>query len=161
MHAPKARLGLAGLSFAFGLVAQSGPSAAKAQELTFTTGGVAVRRTSEGGVPHAAASRDGGRTWQPLGDPDDVLYFRRAQYDPVRGDVQLPGLLGAPKTNRLFLVQFQTQILAEYQQALRDRGVEILHYLPEDALFVRADRDRAMALRELPCVRWVGDLQNG
>lgn len=161
-------LSTASLLFAPGLVAQSdqvpASSAAQgqaAQDRTFVVGRATVRRFEVGGVAKASVSRDGGKAWFPLQNPDDILHFRLAQFDPLRGAVQLPGALGAPTDTRLFVVQFQTQILAEYQQAIRDRGVQILHYLPENGLLVRADGERALALRELPCVRAVAPLQNG
>ena len=129
--------------------------------LVFTVGSVSVRRYQVGGQARASLSRDGGRSWQPLANPCDLLYFRLAQFDPIRGPALLPGAMGAPHGTRLFVVQFQTQILAEYQQAVRDRGVQIIGYMPENALYVRADSARALALRDLPCVRNVGPLQNG
>ena len=115
-----------------------------AQERAFSVGGIRVRRLESDGQAKAMISRDGGKQWMPLQNPDDRLHFRLAQFDPLRGAVELPGVLAAPAGTRLFVVQFQTQILAEYQQAVRDRGVQILHYMPENALFVRADAERAM-----------------
>ncbi|MBL8725424.1 MAG: S8 family serine peptidase [Planctomycetes bacterium] len=130
-------------------------------ELRYAAGDLMVRRWSVDGVPHAALSRDQGRSWQALANPDDRLHFLLAQFDPTTAQIDLPGVLGAPSGNRLFLVQFQTQILEPYRRALEARGVEVLHYLPENAFFVRGDRAQVLALRQLPFVRWVGDLQNG
>lgn len=130
-------------------------------ELRYQVGELVVRRWSVDGVPHAALSRDQGRTWQNLANPDDRLHFVLAQFDPLVAPVELPGVFGVPSGNRLFLVQFQTQILEPYRRTLEARGVEVLHYLPENAFFVRGDRAQVLALRQLPFVRWVGDLQNG
>jgi serine protease AprX len=135
--------------------------AAASEPLQFGVGDLLVRRWETPGGAKAAHSRDGGRTWQPLVDPDDRLHWVLAVYDPLREDHRLAGALGAPPQNRLFLVQFRTQVLAEYQDAVRGAGAEILHYLPENALFVRCDRGALAAVQALPCVRWVGDLQNG
>lgn len=165
MHLPKALLCAATLSLLPVVPAQSiavpSTPAAAAGELQFRADNVLVRRWVEGGFAKAALSRDEGRTWLALANPDDRLHFVLAQYDPLHQAMQLPGEMGVPARNRLFLVQFQTQVLEQYQRLLQQRGVEILHYLPENALFVRCDRGQLEALRELPCVRWVGDLQNG
>jgi len=136
-------------------------TAATDSELRFQIGDLQVRRWNAAGVAKAASSRDGGRTWSPLADPDDRLHFVLAVYDPRHENLALPGAMGAPTGNRLFVVQFQTQILAEYQDLLRQRGIEILHYMPENALLVRGDRTVLEGLRTVPCVRWFGDLQNG
>ena len=134
---------------------------ANSEELAFQIGGVQVRRWTEAGVAKAAMSRDGGRSWSNLFQPDDRLHFVLAQYDPSSNELHLPAPMGVPAQNRLFLVQFQTQVLEQYQDLLRQQGVEILHYLPENALVVRGDRAQVEALRKQGCVRWVGDLQNG
>jgi hypothetical protein len=164
MHTPRALLFASTLSLLPIAAAQSAPAAeaatAQDDELRFRLGDLVVRRFVEGGTVRAEASRDGGRTFRPLADPDDRLHFVLAQYDPLVTTLAVSAALGAPAGNRLFLVQFQTQLLAEYQDVVRQQGVEILHYMPENALFVRCDRAAAMALRTLPCVRWVGDLQN-
>ena len=85
----------------------------------------------------------------------------RAQDAPSNKALSLPAQMGVPAQNRLSLVQFQTQVLEQYQDLLRQQGVEILHYLPENALVVRGDRAQVETLRKQCCVRWVGDLQNG
>jgi serine protease AprX len=136
-------------------------AAANSGELSYQVGGLQVRRWTDAGVAKAAMSRDGGRTWRNLFQPDDRLHFVLAQYDPMQNDLHLPAPMGVPVQNRLFLVQFQTQILEPYQRELQQRGIEILHYLPENALFVRCDRSQLDVVRQLPFVRWAGDVQNG
>lgn len=126
----------------------------------FTVGNATVRLWQEGPVTRAAVSRNGGRTWMALQSPDNVLHFVHAQYDPILGELTLPGRLGAVPENRIFVVQFRTQILEEYRREMEKRG-EVLAHIPENAYLVRADRNVAQAIRALPCVRWVGDLQTG
>jgi serine protease AprX len=136
-------------------------TAGAADEHRYAVDGLQVRRWRDANGTHAAASRDGGRTWDLLRQPDDRLHFVLAQFDPTNGEPQLGGALAAPAGTRLHLVQFHTQVLAEYRRAVEAAGIEILHYLPENALFVRGDAAALAALRGLPCVRWVGALQNG
>ena len=134
---------------------------AEGQELRYTVGDVTIRRWSESGVMHAAMSRDAGRTWIQLEQQDDRLHFKLAQFDPISGEPQLPGMLAAPNGTRLFVVQFQTQVLGEYRAAVTRAGAEILHFLPSASLLVRGDAKAIAALRQQACVRWVGPLQNG
>ena len=164
MHMPRAlsfATTLSLLSLAVAQTVDTNTAVTAQGELRFAVENLQVRRWNEAGVAKAAASRDGGRTWSPLADPDDRLHFVLAQYDPLHENLDLPGAMGAAAGNRLFLVQFQTQILVEYQRLLQQRGIEILQYMPENALFVRCDRAALDGLRTVPCVRWVGDLQNG
>ena len=159
MLLPKAVLLASTLALFAPCQAQDLPAAtAQPQASQFTVGNATVRLWQENGTAKAALSRDGGRSWSPLQDPDHVLHFVHAQYDPLVGELTMPGRLGASPSNRIFVVQFQTQILAEYRQVIDKLG-EVVGYIPEDAYLVRADRGVAAAMRGLPCVRWVGDLQ--
>lgn len=162
MHLPSALLFASTLSLVPLAVAQTVAASAVTQDgqLQYQVGDLTVRRYAEAGVAKAAFSRDGGRSWLPLANPDDRLHFVYAQFDPLTAPLQVGGPLAAPAGSRLFLVQFQTQILAQYRTALQQQGVEVLHYLPENAFYVRCDGKQLAALRELPFVRWVGELPN-
>ncbi len=165
MHLHRSLFAVAALSLipASTVLAQAAQAAAAATtgELRFQVGDVMVRRWHDQGVAKAAMSDDAGRTWRSLKNPDDRLHFVLADFDPRESGMTLPGVMGQPERTRLFLVQFQTQILEQYQHDLQQRGVEILHYMPENALYVRCDRSAADELRKLAWVRWVGGLQNG
>ncbi len=133
---------------------------AAADDVRFTAGGVTVRRWRDAAGAHAAISRDGGASWRALRPPNDLLQLVSAAFDPRSEQPQFPGVLGAPAGTRLHVVQFHTQVLPTYRDTLAAVGVEILHFLPANALLVRADADRIAAARALACVRWAGPLQN-
>lgn len=135
------------------LVAQSG------QSVNYTVGGVDVTRWVDPTGPRATWSRNGGAPMSLL-NPDDRLYFVLQSFDPLVGVPTFSAPLGVPAGTRLRLVQFHTQILGPYRDAVEAAGAEILHYMPANALFVRCDANVAAALQALPCVRWVGDLPN-
>ena len=133
---------------------------AKNQDVRYQVGALTIRRWSEAGVTYAAMSQNDGTSWTALGQPDDRLQFVLAQFDPKAGGPLFGGVLSAPNGTRLHVVQFQTQVLAGYRQALTNAGVEILHFLPANALIVRGDAAALDAVQQLACVRWVGALQN-
>jgi hypothetical protein len=166
MHMPSLIARSAALSLFSIAIAQSGANGAlTAPEDTRTTlqfelGAVTLRRWEDAGVPRASSSRDGGRTWQPMHDPDDRLHFALALFDPRNGEPQFAGHLGAPAGTRLFVVQFQTRIIAEHRALLAAMGAEVLGYVPGCAFTVRCDAEVAAKLRALAAVRWVGALQN-
>lgn len=130
------------------------------QELRFTVGSVTVRRWTDASGEHAALSRNGGASWVALATPNDLLQLVHGTFDPKSAMPQYPGVLGVPTGTRLHIVQFHTQVLAEYRQALAAAGVEVLHFLPASCLMVRADGAALAAVQALPCVRWVGALPN-
>ncbi len=106
----------------------------------------------------AELSRNGGQTWSVLRSAQTELNLRYARFDPRRdGEPMVPAGLQANPDNRLFIVQFETQVLPEYKQALKELGVERRHVLPHQAYLCRMDQGVADSVNELPFVRWVGD----
>ncbi len=104
----------------------------------------------------AHVSRDSGRSWQALSAPKYALNFRHGTvHDPLAGFF-VPAGLEAPASNRLFLVQFHTQLLDEYVDGLARLGAKIHWYAPEEAFLVRVDAARVPELQALPYVRYVG-----
>ncbi len=115
-----------------------------------------VKIGTEGGAPFARLSRDGGETFLPLAAPQTHLNFHYSQFDPALGEPFVPGMLRSGRANRLFVVQFYTQALEEYRKGLKALGVEIHHYLANQAYLVRMSPAKVSAVRVLPYVRFVG-----
>lgn len=61
-----------------------------------------------------------------------------------------------PAVTGLYLIQFQSVPDPERRAALRSQGVELLHYVPDDAFVARLTDIRLALLRGEPGVRWVG-----
>jgi serine protease AprX len=135
-------------------------SLADAGELRFAVGSLTIRRWRDAAGEHAAFQRAGSSSWTPMATPDDLLRLVMAQCDPKTGLPAYDGVLGAPATTRLHVVQFHTQVLAEYRDALAAAGAQVLHFLPSNALVVRGDANALAAVRALPGVRWVGAMPN-
>jgi hypothetical protein len=64
-----------------------------------------------------------------------------------------------PSVSGLYLIQFTNRIEATWREALRVRGHELIHFVPDDAFIVRLNQARLGELRALPFVRWVGEFQ--
>ncbi|MEZ6037874.1 MAG: S8 family serine peptidase [Planctomycetota bacterium] len=124
---------------------------------TFVVGDVGVRVGEDG----SAAWRRGEGVWRSLRPVHGLLRFRARSFDPVRAPFEWPAELAAPAGTRLHLVQFHTQVLPVYRDALVAAGVELLQALPDNALYVRGDGEALRRVAALPCVRWIGPLQNG
>jgi serine protease AprX len=128
--------------------------------LQFTSGAHTVRRWSDAAGGHVAIRRDGTAAWVEVAPPDDRLLTRHGEFDPKHGMPPYAGALAAPAGTRLHVVQFHTQVLADYRDALQRAGVEILHFLPANALVVRGDAKAIAAVHALACVRWAGAMPN-
>lgn len=61
--------------------------------------------------------------------------------------------------SRFVLVQFEGPILSEWQDAIRATGAEVVRYMPDYALVVRAEQNQLAAIQALPTVRWLGQLR--
>lgn len=56
----------------------------------------------------------------------------------------------------LFLLQFTETPLPEWREQLQGLGVELLHYVPDEAFLVKLEGARPAMLRQLSFVRWLG-----
>jgi len=131
------------------------------QTISVSDTGARVRTWTDAGGERAAVSRDGGSTWIPLPDPVYDLNWRSRSFDPLAGDPGVPSSLKASVNNELFYVQFVTDIIPEYAQALKELGADVTRYYPNQAYIVRIDRDRIAEVADQEYVRTVMELDIG
>jgi serine protease AprX len=130
------------------------PLAEAAQETTLSLDGVQVwlsedsyRVVRDGGEPSRS------RPVRP------TLHLKRATFDPL---AEAP--FGAPDfsesvlpgAGKVYIVQFHTQALAAYRDALAELGVRVWQFLPYQAHLVWIAPEQVQAVAALPFVRWVG-----
>lgn len=91
---------------------------------------------------------------------DTKVHLAGASFDPI---VQVPqatvasrGLAGAPSAG-YYIVQLGTIANGEILDSLRDAGIEILQYVPNQAFFVYGDSDAIAKAAAHSRVRWVGE----
>ncbi|MCK6448448.1 MAG: S8 family serine peptidase [Planctomycetes bacterium] len=86
---------------------------------------------------------------------DYTVALRRAQFDPA---VAAPDFSGSAIgwEGETYVVQFETQPLYEYQEALRAAGAIVYDYFPNHCHLVRMSAEVKAAVEQLPFVRWVG-----
>ncbi len=140
-------------AFSFGVAAQ--------EAIPVSDTGAQVRTWTEKGAKRSAFSRDGGSTWVPLSVSDDHLTWRNRRLDPLVGDPGVPPSLQANDANRLFYVQFVTDIVPQYAEAMTQLGADYTRYYPNKAYITRIDRDRIQAVRGQRWVRAVMELEPG
>jgi subtilisin family serine protease len=105
-------------------------------------------------TPWYALSLDGATVARTT-TTDYVIAMERARFDPLAG---LPDFARSPVSwdGEVYLVQFHTQVLAEYRAALEAAGARVYDHLVAHTLIARmtpAVRERVAALE---VVRWVG-----
>jgi serine protease AprX len=113
-----------------------------------------VRAIQADGKTYSSISRDAGRSWTRQGEIDTKLHIKFGTFDP-RFPPMIPAALLAKAANRLFVVQFHTQIISEFRSALKGMGAELPQYLPSQSYMVRMDRTLLGKVRALPFVRCV------
>jgi serine protease AprX len=110
-----------------------------------------------GGVTYYAVSLDGGRSIASIRAQKPKLMLRDLSFDPL-AQVVAPTLgFEAAPAQRLFLVQYHTQLLNGFDQAITDLGAEVLQFFPWQARLVRCDRARLADIALLPFVRSIGE----
>ncbi len=130
------------------------PAAAQAGQREFQVPGKAssARVWDEGGIPRYSISLDG-RTYTPAQPTDYDLRLRFQRFDPLRERPAVPAGLTAPRDNRLYVVQFWTQVIEDYRSVVRSLGAEIHLFLANHANVVEMDSGTAAAVAGLPMVR--------
>ncbi len=119
-----------------------------------------VKTTVEQGIKRSYLSRDGGANWAAQNPIDTVLHTRFGNFDPKTPPLLPSKLMAGPKS-RLFLVQFESQIIREFRSAIQAVGGEIKHYLPSQSYLVRMDRANIGKAQAMPFVRTVTDFHLG
>lgn len=113
-----------------------------------------IKTSVNRGVERSFLSRDGGKTWTAQNPIDTRLHLRPRNFDPKLPPAFKGNLLAGPN-NRLFIVQFKTQIIREFRSALQAVGAHITHYLPSQSYLVRMDRAKLGKVEAMPFVRSV------
>lgn len=89
-----------------------------------------------------------------------VMRLRYAEFDPLLSIPEVPARLAKRPASSdekgAYLVQFHTQPLEEYREALGSLGAEIFNYAPDNAYIVQMSSASEAEVRSLPFVRWVG-----
>ena len=132
---------------------------AQGQDTTFLVPGTntVVKYQRDGGATHSYVSRDAGRNWTRQNEIDHKLHIRFGTFDPKNSPV-IPAKLHAGPDNRLFIVQFHTNIIREFRARLNGMGAELHHYLPSQSYLVRMEPALSRKVAGLPFVRSVSAL---
>jgi hypothetical protein len=107
-------------------------------------------------VPYYSISLDGGKTIARTVQPTYELGLRYAMFDPLQGEPAIIPLLTANNDVHLYIVQFYTQPLEEFQQAITAQGGIVHHYIAQYAYLVEMSDITKTKVATFPYVRWIG-----
>ena len=88
--------------------------------------------------------------------PSYELGLRYAHFDPLIDVPQVDSRLSADFDTHLYIVQFLTQPLEEFQNAITALGGNVRHYIAQFAYLVEMSDDVKIEVEQLPYVRWIG-----
>jgi len=108
-------------------------------------------------VPYYSISLDGGQSVVRTVQPSYELGLRYAHFDPLEWVPTVEPLLAANVDTNLFIVQFVTQPLEEFKNAIESLGGFVRQYIAQYAYLVEMSDDVKLQVESLPYVRWVGD----
>ncbi len=125
-----------------------------------SSGMVAVWNETTGRTtkPFFGVSLDGGE-FQRVTEADVKIRLKYAEFDPLVAIPAVPTDLKATSASSMYIVQFVSQTLDEYRDAIRNVGGEVFNYLPSNAYICRLTAEGAASLRSQPFVRWVGSYE--
>ncbi len=104
-------------------------------------------------TPHYAISQDG-RNFAVSTATDYAIMLRRATFDPLVAAPSFDGSLLSAGEN-LYIVQFVTQPLEEFRQAIVQLGGSIYDYVGNHAYIVKLPGMARAEVGQLPFVRWI------
>ncbi|MCX6639138.1 MAG: S8 family peptidase [bacterium] len=90
---------------------------------------------------------------------DYELGLRYAHFDPLKDVPAVPSNLTADANSNLYIVQFVTQPLVEFENEITNLGGSVRHYIAQFALLVEMDPVAYQLVSKLPYVRWIGPYQ--
>ncbi len=139
-----------------GLAIASQQLAQPTQAQTVRVGDGYVRTFIDAGQPMVAISLDG-RAEQRVVEQRGTIMLRYAEFDPAGFIPAVPENLKAVDGNQAFIVQYISQPLEAYGDAIARLGGTVERFLPDQAQIVTIDASMVDAVRALPFVRWVGE----
>jgi serine protease AprX len=89
-------------------------------------------------------------------EADFTLELRAGRFDPMTSAVSTPPALAARPGTQLQIVQFWSQPLPEYREALEAAGAKVRHYLANQAFIVAVPAEAQNVVSAMPFVRWMG-----
>lgn len=114
-------------------------------------------------VSKYALSLDG-RSVGRIHETDYSIKLRYAKFDPLVNVPRIPEHFAfsgnGTRGQNAYIVQFVTQPLEEYREAIRELGGKVYTYLPDFAHIVQMDDKAKQQIEELPFVRWVGKYES-
>ena len=115
-------------------------------------------RSAEGALtPHYAVSFDGVEVDRVRATSYAVRLWH-GEFEPALGAPAVADVLRARPDSQLFLVQFETQPLPEFLDAVRALGAQVHKFVANHAYAMRMDVTTRTAVEALPFVRWTGEL---
>jgi subtilisin family serine protease len=106
-------------------------------------------------IPYYGISLDG-ENFARITEATYELGLRYAQFDPLIWIPEVDSQLAANDDLNLFMVQFYTQPLEEFKEAIHSLGGKVRHYIAQYAYLVEMDENVYSQVKELPYVRWIG-----
>ena len=113
--------------------------------------------TAEGPAHFYAVSLDG-QSFSRTFPTTNQIQFRYAQFDPATDAPLIPPELQARAGSSVYVVQFISQPLEAFQNALRDAGATIHAFVAENAVVAQMSPAARDAVAQMEFVRWVGPL---
>ena len=107
-------------------------------------------------VPYYSISLDGGKSFVRTVQPSYELGLRYAHFDPLKGEPVVDPTLTSSTDTHLYIVQFVTQPLEEFKEAITALGGIVHHYIAQFAYLVEMNEAIRERVESLPYVRWVG-----
>ena len=107
-------------------------------------------------LPYYSISLDGGETVVRTHQPSYELGLRYEHFDPLVETPTVESGLSAGIDTNLYIVQFLTQPLEEFKNAIESLGGFVYQYIAQFAYVVEMDENVKSIVESLPYVRWIG-----
>jgi hypothetical protein len=92
-----------------------------------------------------------------------MIRLRTNTFDPLKAVPELPTILSTPAyptwVEAPYIIQAEEPITEPWKSELNKAGVEIISYIPDNALLVRMDEATKAVAEALPGIRWSGNLE--